>query len=254
MFFFQNIFLIDFRPQNYRMVRSFFRIFTILVHVFFVPAVILLFLPFDKKRNFYKAASKFFGKQLVKIAGIQLEIVGRENIDFSVPHIYISNHASMFDIPCVLAGIPDNIGFVYKQELHWIPFFGLGLRYGKIHTPIHRTKGMSAMESLDVAAQRIKNGGSILLFAEGTRTKDGKLQSFKRGPFYLAVRSGVPVIPLTINGTFKILPKKSFRIQSGNVTLILGKPISIPQTQDKDAEKKLMEEVHKAIEEHYVEQ
>jgi len=203
---------------------------------------------------YYKAASKFFGTQLVKIAGIQLDVRGKENVDFTKPHIYISNHASMFDIPCVLAGIPDSIGFVYKQELHWMPFFGLGLKYGKIHTPIHRTKGMSAMESLDIAAQRIKNGGSVLLFAEGTRTKDGKLQSFKRGPFYLAVRSGVPVIPLTINGTYKILPKKSFRIQSGNVSLILGKPIMISTSHDKEAEKKLMDEVHQEIEKNYVEQ
>ena len=234
--------------------RSLLRLFSILFWLLSVPVAILLALPFDRKRKFYHAASRFFGRQLVSIANINLLIQGKENIDFSTPHVYISNHASMFDIPCVLAGIPDAVGFVYKKELHWIPFFGLGLKYGKIHTPINRTKGMSAMESLDIAAQRIKHGGSVLLFAEGTRTKDGKLQSFKRGPFYLALRSGVSVVPLTINGTFKILPKKSFHIQSGNVTLILGKPISIPQTQDKEAEKKLMNEVHKAIEEHYIEQ
>jgi len=192
--------------------------------------------------------------RVLKAADVKLTVKGTENVDFTTPHIYISNHASMFDIPCVLAGIPDPVGFVYKRELHWIPFFGMGLKYGRIHTPIHRTKGMSAMESLDIAAERIKSGGSVLLFAEGTRTKDGKLQPFKRGPFYLAVRSGVSVVPLTINGTYKILPKKSFTVHPGEVTMILGKPIAIPSTHNKETEKKLMEEVHKAIEQNYVEQ
>ena len=236
------------------MILSLVRFLAILFYVFTIPATILLFLPFDRKRTYYKASSSFFGRQLVKIAGIQLTVKGKENVDFSMPHIYISNHASMFDIPCVLAGLPEYVGFVYKKELHWIPFFGLSMKFGKIHIPIHRSKGMSAMESLDVAAKQVQRGGSVLLFAEGTRTNDGKLQPFKRGPFYLAVRSGVSVIPLTINGTYKILPKKSLRIQSGNVSLILGKPIAVSSEQNKEAEKKLMDEVHKAIEENYVEQ
>ena len=197
---------------------------------------------------------RLFGKSIIKIAGVSLSVNGNENINFTQPHIYISNHASMMDIPCVLAGIPQLVGFVYKKELHWIPFLGIALKWGKIHIPFHRQKVMSAIESLEQAASAVKTGQSVLLFAEGTRTKDGNLQPFKRGAFYMAVRAGVPVVPLTINGTFPILPKKSLMIQPGNVSLHIGKPIYLSGEIGKEAEKKLMNDVRTDIELHYKQQ
>jgi 1-acyl-sn-glycerol-3-phosphate acyltransferase len=100
----------------------------------------------------------------------------------------------------------------------------------------------------------IRNGASVLLYAEGTRTRDGKLQPFRRGAFHLAVKAGVPVIPLTINGSFSILRKHSIIIQPGTVELILAPPISINGSTGKEAEMRLMEQVHTVIAKHYVEQ
>ena len=247
---FLKCFFNKFLPEFY-MLLSVLRLLGMILFVLIIPALILLCLPFDPKRKAYFFFMRLFGKNLVQLAGITLSVEGKEHLNFSQPHIYISNHASMMDIPCVLAGLPQLVGFVYKKELHWIPFFGIALKWGKIHIPIHRQKGVSAMESLDQAANAVKTGQSVLLFAEGTRTKDGNLQPFKRGAFYMAVRAGVPVVPLTINGTFPILPKQSFRILPGKVSLHIGKPIYLNGETGKDAEKKLMDDVRKEIEVHF---
>jgi 1-acyl-sn-glycerol-3-phosphate acyltransferase len=92
------------------------------------------------------------------------------------------------------------------------------------------------------------------LFGEGTRTKDGKLQPFKRGAFNLAVKAGIPVIPLTINGSFKILPKKKIRINPGEITLVIEKPIPVKEGGGKEEEMRLMEEVTKVISKNYIDQ
>ncbi|MCK5571319.1 MAG: 1-acyl-sn-glycerol-3-phosphate acyltransferase, partial [Bacteroidetes bacterium] len=168
-------------------------------------------------------------------------------------YIYVSNHASMFDIPCIVAGIPDQIRIVYKKELEVIPVFGWGLKWGS-YISIKRGHSTSAMRSLELAVNKIRRGASVLLYAEGTRTHNGKLQPFKRGAFNLAVKAGVPVVPLTINGTFNILQRKSFIIHPAAAELILERPITIDSTGGKGSEMRLMAQVHEAIERHYIDQ
>jgi 1-acyl-sn-glycerol-3-phosphate acyltransferase len=159
----------------------------------------------------------------------------------------------MFDIPAIIASIPDQIRIVYKKELEVIPFFGWGLKWGS-YIGINRGRSPKAMKSIEEAVNTIRNGASVLLYAEGTRTLDGKLQPFRRGAFNLAVKAGVPVVPLTVNGSFNILPKHSVNIQPGTVELILESPIAIEGNPGKDAEMKLMEQVHAVIARHYVDQ
>jgi 1-acyl-sn-glycerol-3-phosphate acyltransferase len=159
----------------------------------------------------------------------------------------------MFDIPAIIAGVPDEIRVVFKKELQWIPIFGWGLKWGS-YIGIDRASGADAVRSLEEAADKIRNGASVLLYAEGTRTLDGQLQPFKRGAFHLAVKAGVPVVPLTVNGSFHILRKHSIVVQPGNIELVLESPIELKGSGGKDAEKRLMEEVHTAIRKHYIEQ
>jgi 1-acyl-sn-glycerol-3-phosphate acyltransferase len=110
------------------------------------------------------------------------------------------------------------------------------------------------MESIERASKTIHNGSSVILFPEGTRTMDGKLQAFKRGAFSLAVKAGVPVVPLVINGTFNILPKGSLNVKPANISVVLEKPISTDGINGKSSELQLMEQVHKAIEKNYIDQ
>jgi 1-acyl-sn-glycerol-3-phosphate acyltransferase len=142
---------------------------------------------------------------------------------------------------------------VFKKELSMVPIWGWALRYGHF-IMIDRSNPRAAMHSIDRAAAAIRNGKSVLLFAEGTRTRDGKMQDFKRGAFSIAVKAKTPVVPVTINNTFKIMPKGSLNIRPADIFLILEKPISTEHITDKSGEQLLMTEVQKAIENHYVDQ
>ena len=119
---------------------------------------------------------------------------------------------------------------------------------------IERSNPREAMASIERAAESIRKGSSVILFPEGTRTLDGKLQPFKRGAFSLAAKAGVPVVPLTINGTFTIMPKGSLIIKPANISVVLGKPISTLGLNGKDGELELMEQVHRVIEKNYMNQ
>jgi len=216
--------------------------------------VAILSIPLDPRRGrVFHASSRLWARLVLFVCGVKVQVKGLEHIQQSENYIYVSNHASMLDIPCILAGIPDQIRIVYKKELEIIPIFGWGLKWGS-YISIDRSHRASAMRSLERATQKIRGGASVLLYAEGTRTLDGKLQPFKRGAFKLAVKAGVPVVPLTINGTFHILRKRSVVIRPGRAELILERPIPFNRDGGKDSEMHLMEQVHEAIAQHYIDQ
>jgi 1-acyl-sn-glycerol-3-phosphate acyltransferase len=214
----------------------------------------IIFLPINRKEGrLFHALARFWARAVLFTCGVRVKVHGLEHLDRSRNYVYVSNHASMFDIPAILAGIPDQIRVVYKKELEVIPFFGWGLKWGS-YIGIDRGRGTRAMKSLEEAVQKIRDGASVLLYAEGTRTTDGKLQPFKRGAFNLAVKAGVPVVPLAVNGSYRLLPKHSIRVQAGTVELTLARPIAIEAGSGKEAELRLMEQVHDAIASHYRDQ
>ena len=214
----------------------------------------LLLIWVDRKRGrVFHAIARGWARTVLAVCSVRVTVRGLENVDFSRNYVYVSNHASMFDIPAILAGIPDQIRIIYKKELDVIPFFGWGLRYGS-YIGIDRGRGSDAVRSLEKAVEKIRRGASVLMYAEGTRTLDGKLQPFKRGAFNLALKAGIPVVPLTVNGSFSILPKHSVSVRPGRVELVLDAPIPVPEGGGKDAELQLMQDVHAVIARHYVDQ
>ena len=228
--------------------------FTVAVALTFVHAIAaLVCIPFDRRGRLYHGISRFWSRNLLRVCGVRVRVRGAEHIDRSRPTVYVSNHASMLDIPVVVTGIADDVRLVYKKELERIPLFGWGLKWGS-YIGIDRGRGNKAVRSLEEAVAKIRGGTSVLLFAEGTRTEDGKLQPFKRGAFNLATRAGVPVIPLTINGSYGIVPKHSMRIRPGTVELVLDAAILPENVTGRDAELRLMEQVHAAIEKNYLNQ
>jgi 1-acyl-sn-glycerol-3-phosphate acyltransferase len=229
------------------MILSIIRITFILFFSAFMATCELLITPFHRTGKLFHTLARFYGKGVLRASGVTLNVVGLERVDFSRSYIYVSNHASLFDIPSVLVGIPDQIRIIYKKELEKIPIFGWGLKYGKTYIGIDRGKGPNAIQSLEEAVNKIRNGASVILFGEGTRSSDGNLQPFKRGPFNLALRAGVPVVPVTIKGSFDILSKKSFRIRPGVITLILDAPLSPPEKTGKDTELALSDAVRSII-------
>jgi 1-acyl-sn-glycerol-3-phosphate acyltransferase len=223
----------------------------VFISMFFAALELIVIVVWKNDRIFH-ALARTWAHSSLWMCGVTVSVKGLEKLDKNRNYVYVSNHASMFDIPAILAAIPDQIRIIYKKELHWIPIFGWGLKYGS-YIGIDRSRGADAMKSLEEAAEKIRTGASVLLYAEGTRTLDGKLQPFKRGAFNIAVKAGVPVVPLTINGSFKLLPKRSMIVHPGEVELILEAPIEI-KGSGKEEEMRLMAEVHAAIDKHYVNQ
>lgn len=220
----------------------------------FMGAVALVCFPFDYRRGrVFHGLSRFWARTVLFMCGVRLNVRGLEKLDSAHNYVYVSNHASLLDIPCVVAGLPGQIRILYKKELEVIPLFGWALKWGS-YIAIKRGSSASTRHSLAAAVQTIRNGASVHVYAEGTRTLTGRLLPFKRGAFNLAVSAGVPVVPLTINGSFAILQKRSIVIHPNVVELVLDDPIPVNSAGGREEEVRLMEEVHGAITRRYVNQ
>jgi len=158
------------------------------------------------------------------VSRIRVKVSGLSNLDPSQSYIYMSNHQSNFDIPALLAHIPGQFRWLAKAELFKIPIFGRAMR-GAGYVSIDRFNRESAFESIREAAGKIKNGVSVMIFPEGTRSTDGAIRSFKKGGFIMAIDSGVPIVPVILRGTWSIMSKKSLRINAGEVYMDIQKPL-----------------------------
>jgi len=172
----------------------------------------------------YDRASIEWGRTLLQVNKIPLRVEGLSRIDPTRPYVYASNHVSLVDIWALLATIPQSFRFVAKAELLRVPIFGPALTAAG-HISIDRRRLKSAFHAYDDAAKAIQGGLSAAVFVEGTRSRDGRLLPFKRGPFVLAIQAGVPVVPVYVAGTRAVLPRGSFRIRPGPVEIRLGEPI-----------------------------
>jgi 1-acyl-sn-glycerol-3-phosphate acyltransferase len=155
-----------------------------------------------------------------------VNVIGAENIDPGVSYVVTANHQSQYDIYVLYGWLGMDFRWVMKKELESVPVLGLACRIlGHIY--IDRSDTKSAVDTINDAKTKIVNGTSVLFFPEGTRSADGKLGVFKKGAFKFAVDAGIPVLPVTINGTRKILPKGSLDLMPGGATMIIHKPISV---------------------------
>jgi len=208
--------------------------------------ITLLILPFNYKGKAYHFMAKIWSRIVLSIFNVKVKVNGIENLSENQNYIYISNHASAMDIPALICGIPDQIRFLAKQELGKIPLWGWLLKYGG-YILIDRRNPKRAIKSIQKAIQKIKSGVSVLVFAEGTRSVDGKLLPFKRGGFMLALKSNTPVVPVTILGSHKIMRKHKLEVNPGTIEILINKPIPVDNLSGKDDEIKLMESVRKII-------
>lgn len=140
------------------------------------------------------------------------------------PRVYIANHQSQFDIPTLILSLPQPVSFVTKRELLFVPIFGQALWLAGF-VFVDRRDRERAVRSLGRAARRVRGGVSALVFAEGTRSPDGRLLPFKKGGFLLALEAGVPIVPVAVLGGREILPKGSLRIRPGRIDVIFTEPI-----------------------------
>lgn len=193
--------------------------------------------------HFYCAVP--WAKVILRVCGVKVYMEGLENIVKDEPRIYMANHTSYFDIFALLSTLPVDFKFIVKQELMDLPIFGMAMRRAG-YIGIERKEPRKALKSMQEAAERIRNGASVLIFPEGTRSEDGRLQSFKPGGFHLALRSGCDIVPLAITGSREIVPKGSLRIRKGTIRVAVGKEISL-KGQTKKNMVQVMERVRDAM-------
>lgn len=152
---------------------------------------------------------------ILAVCGIHVDVEGTEYVDPTRSYVIISNHLSNFDIWATLAAVPLNIRFVAKKELLRLPIFGQALALSN-HIVIDRSNPEAAIARINERiASQIDSGFCILFYAEGTRSPDGKVHAFKKGGVTLALRTGLPIVPMSVSGTRKFLPKNSVIIRPG---------------------------------------
>ena len=203
---------------------TYIKAFLIIMYGLVLASLAILVSIFDFKGRIMHIISKIFSKGVLLIAGVKLVISGRELLDKKENYIFISNHQSYFDIPVLMQTIPNNLRFIYRKSLSQIPIFGWAM-YLSGYIPINRENARAATKSLRKATDKIKKGISVVIFPEGTRSTENKLGEFKRGMFVIAEEAKVKLVPVTIDGSRKILPRQKFVIKSGNVKVTFNKPI-----------------------------
>ena len=180
----------------------------------------------------------------VRMAGVRFETVGLDQFDHSRSYIYMTNHTSNLDPPIQVGLIPRSTSVMVKKELFKVPILGRAMRMGSL-VPVDRGNRDAGIEAVREAKAVIEKGMNMLIYVEGKRSFDGKLLPFKKGPFYMAVECGVPVVPITIVGTHYAMPKGRFAIKPGKVQVIFHPPI---EPKDFGSRESLMEKVRAVIE------
>ncbi len=192
------------------------------------------------------------GRQIVAvlwfIAGIRMHEVDRRRVKPFRPRVYMPNHQSLTDMPQVLYLLPKANGTLIKKEAFRVPLVGWAFRAAGF-TPVDRSSPMAARQSIEAAVTALRDGQSFVIAPEGTRSRTGKLGPFKSGGFRLAVRAGVPIVPITVTGARDILPKGGKLIYPGTIRIQFHDPVETGETDVRDRQQiaALMERVRTAI-------
>lgn len=162
-----------------------------------------------------------------KMLGIRIEVTGVDVVEKDKSYIFMSNHLSFLDGPLLYFVIPQPIRVILKKEIFRIPVIGLGMKQVGF-VPVDRKSIRGGKKSIDFATRLMKEKGySFLIFPEGTRSRTGKLQEFRRGGFFLALASQSAIVPISIQGTFELMPKGSFFVKRGKIKVLFHPPISV---------------------------
>jgi 1-acyl-sn-glycerol-3-phosphate acyltransferase len=179
----------------------------------------------------------------VWITGVRVKTIGLDSLDPARTYIFMSNHVSNIDPPITIPLIPKRTSVMVKKELFRFPILGRAMRMGSL-VPVDRGNRDAGIESVRAAKAVVEQGLNMAIYVEGKRSFDGKLLPFKKGPFYLAMECGVPVVPVTITGTHYVMPKGRFAIKPGIVTVNFHAPIEPEDFGSRDC---LMEKVRAKI-------
>jgi 1-acyl-sn-glycerol-3-phosphate acyltransferase len=189
-----------------------------------VTAIIMV-LVFRRSAAEVQCLPRTLGRIVARLSGVSVSVTGLGHLEPGRPYIFAANHQSQFDIFVLQGFLGYDFRWLVKQELFKVPVFGKAMQFAG-YIPVDRAHGRKALESLEEAAQRIADGTSVAVFPEGTRSPDGRLGQFKPGAIVLAIKAGVPVVPVAIVGTHQVLPKGRILVRPGRVEIRVGTPIA----------------------------
>jgi 1-acyl-sn-glycerol-3-phosphate acyltransferase len=204
---------------------------------------------FDTSGRWQHTWARIWSWLILKTSRVRVRVEGLENLPQTTA-VYCVNHQSAMDIPILFVHLPVPFRFLAKRPLFKLPFLGWHMsRSG--HIPVDRDQPKKSFKSYDQAAERIRNGVPVVLFPEGTRSRDGALKPFKRGSFYLAIQAGVPVVPITLNGTRHVHEPDTLHVRSGRTEMIMHPPLSTAGLTAQDVDL-LSARVHRCIASRFV--
>jgi 1-acyl-sn-glycerol-3-phosphate acyltransferase len=201
--------------------------------------------PFDRKGKVGHYYARLWGKTALLANRVKVKIEGTEHLNGKGPYIFMSNHQSYYDVFALLGHLPYQFKWLVKKELFSIPFLGWTMA-AVGYISVDRGGTRDTVEAMNEAAQKIREGMSVTIFPEGSRSPDGSIQPFKKGGFTLAIKSKVPIVPIAIDGSREIMPKNKFTVTSGEIRMLMDRPIETEGYSLKDREV-LMKRVRETI-------
>lgn len=201
--------------------------------------------PFDRKGRVVHRYARLWGKTALLANGVKVKVEGIENLGGEGPYIFMSNHQGSYDIFALLGHLPFQFKWLAKKELFSIPVLGWAMAAAG-YISIDREGTRETVDAMNEAAQKIRDGMSVVIFPEGSRSPDGTIQPFKKGGFTLAIKSKVPIVPIAIAGSREIMPKDKLTAMPGEIRMRMDHPIETEKNTLKDR-KALMEKVREAI-------
>jgi len=200
---------------------------------------------FDRKGRVGHYCAKLWGNIALLANRVKVRVEGMEHLNGKGPYIFMSNHQGAYDIFTLLAHLPYQFKWLAKKELFSIPFFGWTMA-AVGYISIDRGGTRDTVDAMNEAAQKIRDGMSVVIFPEGSRSPDGSIQPFKKGGFTLAIKSKVPIVPIAISGSRDIMPKDRLTVTSGEIRMFVDHPIETQHCSSKDREP-LMKKVREVI-------
>lgn len=218
--------------------------------VVLVPPAALIAFPWTfitKKVNFLYFVGMGLAHLSARIAGAKIKLVGLDRLDPDGTYIFMSNHVSNLDPPVLVPLVPRRTSVLAKRELWRIPILGKALDLAEI-VPVERRNRDAAIQSIRRAGEVMRHGINMTIYPEGTRSRDGRLLPFKKGPFHLAAETGISIVPVTILGTYEMMPKGSWIARSGTATLVFHPPIDPGRfTTREELMKAVRDEINSAL-------
>lgn len=205
--------------------RGFFLLAFWFVSIALIAPVLIALTLITKNENFIYSPVRLFVRAGLAMVGVRVDVRGLERLDPGQTYIFTPNHQSLIEVPLWVAYLKRNIAYLGKKEVFKYPIFGYGIRLVGV-VPVDRSNSPAAVESAKLATENLKRGKSYVVYPEGTRSKDGGLLPFKKGAFMMAIDGGVPVVPITISGATKIMPKGKIKIFPSTVRVTIHEPIS----------------------------